>query len=178
MVLLDQDFSSYILPGRSPNADWTGFATMRRCQTPHCPLDSDKLAGNALRIVKREQTARSLTIFQCYLSYQKQKLLRKTQRKIRDLQNNPIYFRRFWEIAKSQVSDALPGNQNWRWLPTCRPVHTMTKPNFVVITHPNSETLANCLSKQDKTFLSQVNKYLAGENRVTSVRKALHERFS
>ena len=47
--------------------------------------------------------------------------------------------------------------------------HTMTKPNFVVITHPKSETLANCLSKQDKTFLSQVNKYLAGENRVTSV---------
>ena len=46
--------------------------------------------------------------------------------------------------------------------------HTMTKPNFVVITHPKSETLANCLSKQDKTFLSQVNKYLAGENRVTS----------
>ena len=32
--------------------------------------------------------------------------------------------------------------------------HTMTKPNFVVITHPKSETLANCLSKQDKTFLS------------------------
>ena len=31
-------------------------------------------------------------------------------------------FRRFWVIAKSQVSDALPGNQNWRWLPTCRPV--------------------------------------------------------
>ena len=38
----------------------------------------------------------------------------------------------------------------------------MTKPNFVVITHPKSETLANCLSKQDKTFLSQVNKYLGG----------------
>ena len=54
----------------------------------------------------------------------------------------------------------------------------MTKPNFVVITHPKSETLANCLSKQDKTFLSQVNKYLAGENRVTSIWKALHERFS
>ena len=42
--------------------------------------------------------------------------------KLEIYRTNPNFLEGFWVIANSPVSDALPGNKNWRWLPTCRPV--------------------------------------------------------
>ena len=40
--------------------------------------------------------------------------------------------------------------------------HIMAKPNFVVITHPKSETCGNGLRKQDKTTLSRGKQIFSG----------------
>ena len=91
---------------------------MQRCQTPHHPLDSDPLAGNALRSFYKIEDknpqridCRIFDYFSMLVKLSKRSFLRKNTEKNWRFLESPVLNRRFWAIAKSPESDALPGDK-------------------------------------------------------------------